>query len=94
VLDFLNRGALTKPAMIDKSFVKLIEWRKGLPAQIISAINCLSVGLIWLLPLIDWAKSLQSVEKLRFQAVQKGLRYEAHEKSTSGGVLNGYVKAR
>jgi hypothetical protein len=39
-------------------------------------------------------KPLQSVEKLRFQAVQKGLRCEAHDKSTSGGVLKGYVKAR
>jgi hypothetical protein len=40
------------------------------------------------------SRRIKSVEKLRFQAVQKGLRCEAHEKSTSGGVLRGYVKAR
>ncbi len=36
----------------------------------------------------------QSVEKLRFQAGQKGIRYEARKKSTSGGVLIQYVGAR
>jgi len=32
--------------------------------------------------------SFESIEKLCYQAVQKGLRSEAREKSTSGGVLN------
>jgi len=38
--------------------------------------------------------TLQSVEKLRIQAVQKGFRCEAHDKSTSAGVLSGYVEGR